>query len=135
MEIQCSCGAVRVTLEGEPLAQFFCHCEDCQVGHGGAYVPRSLYPSAAVTITAGEPRVWSLKISPRTSCGHCGAHLFAEVPGYGVRGVNAYLLPKGAFKPAFHVQCHAAVAPVGDGLPHYKDLPARFGGSDDVMDW
>ena len=135
LEIRCSCGAVRVQIEGEPMAQFYCHCADCQIVHGGAYVPRAIYPSDAVRVTSGEPRVWALRVSPRTSCGHCGSHLFAEVPGYGVRGVNAYLLPKEMFKPQFHVQCQFAVLPVQDDLPHYKHLPARFGGSDEVMTW
>ena len=49
--------------------------------------------------------------------------------------VNGYLLPKGAFVPAFHLQCRFVRFPIKDGLPHYKAAPAAFGGSDEVVDW
>jgi hypothetical protein len=29
--IQCLCGAVKMELTGEPIAQLYCHCDDCQV--------------------------------------------------------------------------------------------------------
>jgi hypothetical protein len=83
----------------------------------------------------GAPTSWALKITPRTFCAQCSTHLFAEVPGYGVRGVNAYLLPAGHFNPQFHLQCRYATLPVKDGLPHFAGLPARFGGSDELMPW
>jgi hypothetical protein len=55
MEIQCRCGAIGVELAGDPLAQFYCHCDDCQAAHGAAYVPVAAYRSTAVTITAASP--------------------------------------------------------------------------------
>ena len=135
MMIQCCCGAVQIELSGEPMAQFFCHCDDCQAVHGAAYVPISMYPADAVKVTKGNPSTWALKTTPRTTCRECGTRVFAEVPGYGVRGVNGLLLPAGQFKPAFHLQCQFAMLPVKDTLPHFKALPARFGGSDDLVEW
>ncbi|PPD43122.1 MAG: aldehyde-activating protein [Methylobacter sp.] len=132
--VYCLCGTVEVQLEGNPMAQFFCHCDDCQKVHGKAY-SSSLYPAPAVSITRGETEVFTLKSTPRTKCKQCGAYLFAEVPSYGVRGVNGELLPEGMFKPEFHVQCRYAVAPIRDNLPHYKGNPARFYGSDELMQW
>jgi hypothetical protein len=38
-------------------------------------------------------------------------------------------------KPAFHTHCQHAVLPVKDDLPHFKNLPARFGGTDETVDW
>jgi hypothetical protein len=134
-EIQCRCGAVRVELSGEPVAQFFCHCDDCQAAHGGAYVPVAMYPAAAVRVTRGNPNGWKLRTMPRMTCPECGTRIFADVPQIGVRGVNGFLLPKGRFQPAFHLQCQFAVRPVKDDLPHYKALPARFGGSDETVAW
>jgi len=69
------------------------------------------------------------------TCGACGTRLFIDVTNIGVRGVNGYLLPQGQFQPAFPMQCQFAVHPIRDGLPHYKSRPARFGGSDELMDW
>jgi hypothetical protein len=135
LEIQCLCGDVTVQIVGEPMAQFYCHCADCQLVHGAAYVPRSMYEASAVNVVRGKTMEWKLKVTPRTMCQRCGTHLYAEVPGYGVRGINAYLLPEGGFQPLFHLQCQDAVLPIQDELPHYRDLPARFGGSDKQMVW
>jgi hypothetical protein len=60
---------------------------------------------------------------------------FRRAPGLGVRGVSGFLLPSDMFKPAFHSQCRYAVLPVKDDLPHFKGLPASFGGSDETVGW
>jgi hypothetical protein len=133
--VACRCGEVQLELTGEPIVQFYCHCDDCQALHGAAYVPESVYPAAAVKVLRGNPNTWTLKRNPRTLCGTCGTRLFIEVAALNVRGVNGYLLPPGLFKPAFHMQCQFAVMPVKDSLPHYKSRPARFGGTDATVDW
>ncbi|WP_457280965.1 GFA family protein [Polaromonas sp. P5_D5] len=132
--MHCSCGSVHVQLQGAPLAQFVCHCDACQAVHGNAYLS-ALYPSAAVSVTRGETDVLSLRTTPRTKCASCGTFLFAEVPGLGVRGVNGSLFQAGTFRPQFHVQCTYALAPIEDELPHFAGLPARFGGSDELVQW
>ena len=135
--IQCPCGSVRVALEGEPVAQFYCHCDDCQRVHGAAYVPIAMYRAEQVEVLSGAASAcaWALRATPRTTCRECGARVFAEPPGLGMRGVTATLLPEGAFKPQFHMQCQHARLPVKDGLPHFRGFPAAFGGSDDVVGW
>lgn len=130
--LHCSCGTVEIQLTGKPLVQYFCHCDDCQAVHGKAYAC-SLYPTSSVSIQRGETDTFTLKTSPRTRCKHCETYLFAEVPGYSVRGVNADLLPAGLFSPEFHMQCRYATAPITDDLPHFKGIPARFKGSDELM--
>jgi hypothetical protein len=96
--------------------------------------PVALYRTEHVTVTRGEPREWRLVRSPRHFCGNCGTRLFTEgSPEF--RGVNAHLLPEGAFRPALHIYCRFARLPVQDGLPHYVGVPARWGGSDDVEHW
>jgi hypothetical protein len=132
--IQCSCGAVEIQITGTAHLQYICHCDDCQTVHGQAY-PCSLYPASAVSIVRGQTDVFTLRTSPRTRCKRCETYLFAEVPGHPVRGVNANLLPADLFKPAFHSQCRYAAAPIKDNLPHFKAMPARFGGSDELMPW
>ena len=38
-------------------------------------------------------------------------------------------------KPEFHINCRYVVLPVKDDLPHFKGFPAKFGGSDETVDW
>jgi hypothetical protein len=125
---------VEIQISGKPMLQYFCHCDDCQAVHGKAY-PCSLYPAAAVAVARGETEVFALRTAPRTRCKRCGTYLFSEVPGYGVRGLNADLLPAAIFDPEFHIQCRYAAVSIEDDLPHYKGTPARFGGSDELMQW
>ncbi|MDP9148312.1 MAG: GFA family protein [Myxococcota bacterium] len=134
-QVQCRCGEVNVEVSGAPIAQFFCHCDDCQAAHGAAYVPESVYPADAVKVTKGNPGAWKLKKNPRVTCPACGTRLFIDVLSLGLRGVNGYLLPPSQFQPTFHMQCQFAVCPVKDDLPHFKSRPARFGGSDEIVGW
>jgi hypothetical protein len=103
--------------------------------HGAAYVPESVYPASAVQIVRGQASSWKLKRNPRFACPVCATRLFIDVLALGVRGVNGYLLPVSAFQPTFHMHCRFAVRPVRDELPHYASRPARFGGSDETVDW
>jgi hypothetical protein len=134
-EIQCRCGATHVAISGEPVAQFFCHCDDCQLVHGGAYVPESAYRADAVKVVEGDTSAWKLKRNPRVTCKACGTRMFIDVLQIGLRGVNGFLLPPGAFKPTFHMNCRFALNPVADGLPHYTSRPPQFDGSDETVDW
>jgi hypothetical protein len=135
--IQCQCGAVKVEVEGEPVAQFYCHCDDCQSVHGAGYIPVMMFPATAVKIVQGELGDWMRKVTPRRTCRACGVRMFAEPLGgkMGVVGVLANLFPKGRFKPTFHCQCQHAMLPVRDGLPHYKGFPSMWGGSDEKVEW
>jgi len=133
--VRCRCGDVALHIGAPPIAQFYCHCEDCRAVTGGAMVPTALYPADGVALEGGETRGWTYKTMPRTRCANCATLLFGEPPGLGVRGVNGFLLPAGAFRPAFHIRCQHAVMPVVDDLPHYRDVPSMFGGSDETVDW
>ena len=133
--IQCHCGAVKMELAGDPVVCLYCHCDDCQAAHGGAYLPAAMYRTAQTRVVAGEPILWKRKTTARATCPACGTRIFAEPAGLGVRSITANLLPKGVFQPAFHVQCQHALLPVKDELPHFKDYPAMLGGSDDRVSW
>lgn len=134
-EAGCLCGAVKLSLDGDPVVQFYCHCDDCQAVHGAAYVSIAVFPAHAVKVTQGQPVTWTYETLPRQRCATCGTQLFARVPDSEFAGVKANLLPKNMFKPAFHIHCKDAVLPVKDDLPHYKSLPSVFGGSDEVLAW
>ncbi len=132
--LQCACGAVELHVSGEPQVQFFCHCGDCRAMTGGAYVAVALFSSAAVTLTRGETRGFTLRAMDRHRCTRCGAPVFANVSPEQV-GMGATLLPKALFKPAFHIHCREAVASIRDELRHYAALPPEFGGSDERVAW
>ena len=135
IEAQCRCGAIRLKISGEPVVQLYCHCDDCQTAHGAAYVPAAIYPAQSVEVVQGKPTPMVVKSTERMRCPACGAYLFAELSNVGMRSVSAYLLPRDAFKPQFHVQCAHAVLPVADSLPHYKGFPASFGGAEEFVAW
>jgi hypothetical protein len=132
--IECPCGEIGIELAREPVVQLYCHCDDCQVVHAAGLVPTAVYRASDVVVTRGEPREWRLRTTPRHSCPNCGTRLFAQGSD-SFRGVNAYLLPEGAFRPSMHIYCKFAALPVRDNLPHYVTVPARWGGSDDTVDW
>jgi len=134
MELTCPCNAVTLRISAEPIAQFWCHCADCQIVHGAAYAAESIYPAAAIEIVSGETTTFALKTTPRISCARCGTRLVVELAAIEMRAVNGYLL-KDDFRPSLHIHCREAVAPVKDGLPHFATMPAAFGGEDNMVDW
>lgn len=133
--ITCPCGGTEMKLGGPPIVCVYCHCDDCQVAHGAAYIGAAIFPAARVVVVRGEILRWSRRTTARATCGRCGSRLFAEPSGLGVRSVTSTLLPAGLFQPALHMQCQHAVAPIRDELPKYRGYPAAMGGSDDLMTW
>jgi len=135
ISVRCRCGAVEIEISDDPIAQFFCHCDDCQAVHGAAYAPESVYRASAVKVTRGEPSSWTLKRNPRLSCRECSTRLFIDVLNRGLRGVNGYLLARDSFQAQYHMQCQFAVRPIVDDLPHFKSRAPQFGGPGDTVDW
>jgi hypothetical protein len=135
MEIQCLCGAIVVRLSGKPVVQAYCHCDDCQVAHGAAYVATMAYAARAVDVVKGKPVPLVVKTAPRMRCAGCGTLLFTEIASVGLRSINAMLIPRSEFEPQFHLHCQHAVLPIVDDLPHYKTLPAAFGGTGELIGW
>jgi hypothetical protein len=134
LTVSCPCGEIELTLAGEPVVQLYCHCDHCQLVHGAAMAATAIYRSSDVSVTRGEPRMWRLVSTPRYSCPNCGVRLFLQGSDEHW-GVNAYLLPAGVFRPSLHIYCKFARLPVVDGLPHFAMVPARWGGSDEVIAW
>lgn len=133
--VTCRCGASALRLSGEPLAQLYCHCDDCQLAHSAAYVGAVIFPAASVEVLEGEPVVRTIRTTPRLHCASCGSYLFAEIEHIGLRSVNAWLFERGQFHPQMHVQCRHAVLPVVDDLPHFAGFPPQAGGSDERVGW
>jgi hypothetical protein len=135
IRVHCRCGEVELTISGDPIAQLYCHCDDCQTVHGAAFVPESVYLKEHVSISSGSPKGWTLKRNARYFCGTCGTRIFIEVKGLNLCGVNGYILPPDGFKAQYHMNCKFAAIPVQDHLPHYAALAPQFGGPEDRLDW
>jgi hypothetical protein len=129
---KCFCGAVELTVTGEPVAMGYCHCSSCREWSAGPVNAFSLWPPEAVRITKGAENVGSYQKtekSIRQWCKTCGGHLLTEHPLWGLTDVYAAVIPDLRFKAALHVNYESTVLPMRDGLPKQKDVPAEMGGS------
>jgi hypothetical protein len=132
----CFCGAVSLETEGEPNAMGYCHCASCRSWSGGPVNAFSLWAPDKVRVTKGAEHVASFQkteVSDRKYCVKCGGHLMTNHPTLGVVDVFAATLPAMPFQAALHVNYAESVLPIRDGAPKFKDFPADFGGSGEML--
>ncbi len=128
----CFCGAVEVTVSGEPAAMGYCHCTSCRQWSASPVNAATLWPPANVEVTRGAEHIATFhktEMSHRKWCKICGGHLFNQHPSWGLIDVYAAIIPELPFRPGFHVNYAETVLPMRDGLPKFKDFPKDFGGS------
>jgi hypothetical protein len=133
---KCFCGAVELSVTGEPAAMGYCHCDSCREWSASPVNAFSLWPPEAVQVTKGADNIDSYQKtekSIRKWCKTCGGHLFTEHPLWGVTDVYAAVIPDLPFKAALHVNYGNTVLPMRDGLPKQKDMPAEMGGSGELL--
>ena len=133
----CFCGAVQITVTGEPAAMGYCHCESCRHWSAGPVNAFTLWSPDAVKVTRGADRIGSYSKSPqsiRKWCKDCGGHLLTEHPTMGLTDVYAAIIPDLPFKPGVHVHYQETVLRIHDGVPKQKDVPQQLGGSGVVLD-
>src|SRR3546814_1117681 len=63
----CFCGAVELTVTGEPAAMGYCHCDSCRAWSAGPVNAFSLWPPDAVRITKGADNIGSYRSEEHTS--------------------------------------------------------------------
>lgn len=132
----CFCGAVEISVTGEPAALGYCHCSSCRSWSACPVNAFSLWKPDAVKITKGAENVGSYKKTERSIrkwCMTCGGHLLTEHPLWELTDVYAAIIPAMPFKPALHVNYQETVLPLRDGLPKQKDVPAEMGGSGQLL--
>jgi hypothetical protein len=135
-EGRCFCGAVHLSLQGEPVAMGYCHCESCRSWSASPVNAFSLWKPEDVRITKGAEFVDSYSKTPRNDrkwCTRCGGHLFTEHPGWDLVDVYAATIPDFPFRPGVHVNYQETRLRIKDGLPKMKDLPREMGGSGEVL--
>jgi hypothetical protein len=132
----CFCGAVQMTVTGEPALMGYCHCESCRHWSAGPVNAFTLWKPEAVKVTKGADKIGTYNKTPnsfRKWCTTCGGHVFTEHPTFGLTDVYAATIPDMPFKPAVHVNYQETVLSMKDGLPKFKDLPKEAGGSGETM--
>ena len=135
-EGSCFCGAVQLTVTGEPAAMGYCHCSSCRHWSAGPVNAFSLWSPGSVKVTRGEDKLGSYsktKNSVRRWCTVCGGHVLTEHPGMGLTDVYAAVIPSLPFGPGVHVNYQETVLHIKDGLPKLRDFPAEMGGSGESL--
>lgn len=140
----CFCGTVRFTLNGEPEAMAYCHCNSCRHWSAGPVSAFTLWKPDALRVTQGTEHINTFNKNPgsddttvmseRQWCGVCGGHICTAHPTMGLIDVPAVVIDGLTFKPAFHVHYQESVHRIADGLPKFSDLPAEAGGSGHLLD-
>jgi hypothetical protein len=128
----CFCGAVELTVSGEPAAMGYCHCDSCRSWSAGPVNAFTLWKPEAVQITRGADNIGTFSKTPKSFrkwCKACGGHLFTEHPGWGLIDVYAATIPDFAYQAAVHVNYQETKLRIRDGLPKMKDVPKEMGGS------
>jgi hypothetical protein len=129
---RCFCGAVQLTVSGEPAAMGYCHCESCRSWSAAPVNAFTLWKPDAVKITKGSHNIGVYNKTPRSLrkwCITCGGHIFTEHPAMGLIDVYAATIPDFPFDARIHVNYQEARLRIQDGLPKLKDVPVEMGGS------
>jgi hypothetical protein len=128
----CFCGAVAITVTGEPVAMGYCHCASCREWSASPVNAFTLWKPDAVTVTKGKDEVAAFHRTPRSFrmwCKTCGGHLMTDHPTLGVVDVYAATIPSLPFRPGLHVNYGETVLRMHDDLPKQRDMPKEMGGS------
>ena len=132
---KCFCGAVELTVTGDPAGMGYCHCESCRSWSAGPVNAFTLWPVSAVKVTKGADQIGTFNKTPNSArkwCKLCGGHLLTDHPGFGLVDVYAAVLKDFNFTPELHVNYDETVLAMHDGLPKQRDFPKELGGSGEL---
>jgi hypothetical protein len=128
----CFCGAVELTVSGEPVAMGYCHCDSCRCWSAGPVNAFTLWKPDALRITKGADKIGTYNKTPRSYrkwCKSCGGHIYTDHPEMGLVDVYAAVIPELPFTAGVHVNYQETVLPIHDGVTKLKDVPQEMGGS------
>lgn len=79
----CLCGALRYTVQAEPLTIYACHCTDCQRRTGSAFALSMVVARGAISLEEGEPVEYRVtlddgRIKTGKACAQCACRLWGE---------------------------------------------------------
>jgi hypothetical protein len=98
----CSCGALSVEIDGEPVRISVCHCLACQRRTGSAFGVQARFPRASASVSGASTAYARTGDSGGTAtfhfCPTCGAIVYYEIDAM----PDVIAIPVGAFAdPAF----------------------------------
>ena len=132
----CLCGRVKLQVVGPPIAAGLCHCDSCRTWHSAPINAWTAWMGDAVTVTQGDDMIqeYDTGTSARRWCKQCGSALMNRKPD-GIMIVYAMALAESGYvqEPTMHIYYREAVFDVADGLPKFADLPAKSGGSGEMV--
>jgi len=132
----CFCGKVHVEVSGDPVLQGYCHCDDCRHWSGTPVTAYAMWPQDNVRIVSGEDHLGSFTkngVTIRRSCSECGGSVMTESQGMKLIDVYPTNLEGFDFAPTTHIRYGQRVIDMPDGLPKFKDLPEKAGGSGEMI--
>jgi hypothetical protein len=79
----CLCGALRYTVQAEPLTIYACHCTDCQRRTGSAFALSMVVPRDALVLEKDRPVEYRVsmpdgRIKTGRACAKCACRLWGE---------------------------------------------------------
>ena len=128
----CFCGAVQLTVSGEPAVSGYCHCESCRSWSASPVNAFTLWKPEAVQVIRGGDNIGTFSKTPRSHrkwCKTCGGHLFNVHPEWNLIDVYAAVIPDFPYHAGVHVNYQETKLRMADGLPKLKDIPKEMGGS------
>lgn len=133
---KCFCGAVTLEVSGAPAVMGYCHCGDCAAWAAAPVTAFGMWPADNVRIASGGNDIGSFaktEKAHRKFCKRCGGHLITALPVFDLVEVYPSVVPGLIYEPTVHVNYASMTLPIKDGLPKFKDLPADFGGSGELL--
>ncbi|WP_217590188.1 GFA family protein [Burkholderia sp. GbtcB21] len=128
LSARCLCGAVTVTLRGEPAARANCHCATCRDFYGTPMLSATAWPPEQIAVDGtGATFPHPSKSMSRTWCVSCG-EIVSGTNRFGMRVVPNSLTARAHggqlpddLQPTMHLFYRQRVIDVIDALPKYLD--------------
>ena len=119
----CQCGKIRYQAQGEPSNTTNCHCTQCRLAAGAAYMTFTAFPLANVTFATEKPKFYeSSDKAERGFCPSCGTALSFNFIGSDTINIATLTFDDPSpFPPTDHIFIDSKVSwlVIGDDLPQF----------------
>jgi hypothetical protein len=134
----CLCGAVQLSITGDPVDMTYCHCESCRRWLGAPVHASSLWPTENVQVQKGADLLATYKRTAesgcyRKFCTQCGVAVLIDIPVMGMTDIPAGSIADFVFRPTLHANYAEKVLSIIDGLPKYKGQEPQYGGTEELL--
>ena len=124
----CQCGAVRYSVNGDPVVVAVCHCSTCRRANAAPAVAWAMFEKGQVQFVAGQLKKYAASEEvKRGFCPRCGTQISFEadyLPRLIDITVGSFDDPE-AVRPSMHSwhSRHLSWAEFADSLPRYPEFP------------